>query len=267
MLSERLATENVNRISLLNSEYRKVQRALETEKELSSRRERELFVLRNQRASLEDSEEDLKLEQSRLTELVKSLKIELAKTLEDKRNLEKLNRFVEKHSSYGVSLSSNPPTAAYGRPSSGKDFSISRSVQFEKTATQPKNSSDYIIRSSFPSNPTKFISDKSSGGGSVTKSITTAPKPKRSVSPTNPRSAFMQLMRSGTAVTDVDTHFNYVFDSKSHLPQATRIRSASVGSVVESVGGRGGGNNMISSRANNKGEQFSPQERPKWQKF
>lgn len=53
LISDRLSVEYVKRISLLNSEGKKVQRAFEIEKETSLRRDKELLQLRGQRVELE----------------------------------------------------------------------------------------------------------------------------------------------------------------------------------------------------------------------
>ena len=55
LIAERLSAENENvkRIALLNSEYRKIQRALEAEKEAAVKRDKEINLLYMQKKQLE----------------------------------------------------------------------------------------------------------------------------------------------------------------------------------------------------------------------
>ena len=53
LIAERLSAENVKRIALLNSEYRKIQRALEAEKEAAVKRDKEINLLYMQKKQLE----------------------------------------------------------------------------------------------------------------------------------------------------------------------------------------------------------------------
>ena len=61
LIAERLSAENVKRIALLNSEYRKIQRALEAEKEAAVKRDKELNLLYMHKKQLEVYTSFLKL--------------------------------------------------------------------------------------------------------------------------------------------------------------------------------------------------------------
>lgn len=98
LIVERAATEHLNRIKSLTTEYRKVAKAYELEKDLTDRLQHEVMGLRRDRSQLEESENMLKSERATLVQRVSKLQQQVVEVCEDKKNVEKLTRFIEKHS-------------------------------------------------------------------------------------------------------------------------------------------------------------------------
>lgn len=117
LAADRIAVEHLKRITTLNTEYRKVLKSLELERESRHRLEQELMAIRAERTQLQDSEEMLKSDCSGLQATVASLQQRVAQVCEDRRSLDKLAKFISKHappssSSSGGTINDMKKTAA-----------------------------------------------------------------------------------------------------------------------------------------------------------
>merc|ERR1711871_1729116 len=98
LIADRAATETSNRMKSLNTEYRKTMKLLDAERDVNHQLQSEIVELRGQRSQLEESERFLKSERLRLIQSVRSLQNQVMEVVQDKKNVEKLNKFIEKHS-------------------------------------------------------------------------------------------------------------------------------------------------------------------------
>ena len=98
LISDRAAMETSNRIKSLNTEYRKVMKQFEAERDMTHRLQCEIMELKQHRSRLEENESFLKSERMRLIQSVRSLQNQVIEVVQDKKNVEKLNKFIEKHS-------------------------------------------------------------------------------------------------------------------------------------------------------------------------
>ena len=103
LIAERTASEHSNRIKNLNEEYQRSRRALEIEKELTVRLQNEVLTLRGHRSQQEETESLLQSERARLQKQVALLQKQVIDVCEDKKNVDKLARFIEKHSPHSPS--------------------------------------------------------------------------------------------------------------------------------------------------------------------
>ena len=90
MISDRAATETSNRMKSLNTEYRKIMKLLDAEKDMTNRLQSEIVEMRGQRSQLEENERFLKSERMRLMQSVRSLQNQVMEVVQDKKNVEKL---------------------------------------------------------------------------------------------------------------------------------------------------------------------------------
>ena len=124
LISDRAATETSNRIKSLNIEYRKIMKQLEAEREMNLRLQGEVINIKGQKSQLEENENFLKSERIRLMQSVRTLQSQVIEVVQDKKNVEKLNKFIEKHSTQHSSGNTTIPKKIYKPGTTGhhRDF-------------------------------------------------------------------------------------------------------------------------------------------------